>query len=441
MNLRDLDLKLLVVFEAIYSTGNISRAADKLAMSQPAVSNQLARLRDLIGDPLFARGRRGVEPTVKAQTMIGPVREALGLIGRQFGDADAIDLATYRRTFRISLFELLEPILMPPIVNMIAERAPGISLEGSSPRPEFAQDILNGTLDLVCYAYPITSPDISVVPIAPIELVVIARRNHPGIGTTLDLEALGSLGYIGLASELRQTTLVDRDLLQHGIKRRVVYGVPRLWSIPAQVTSSDLIAIMPRAFAAYLAPKFDLDIHEMPVKIPAPHIHMAWHIKMDGDPGHKWLREAMLTTARERLGNSRRRDRVQCDTVRAGRRRRSQGREAASSLGFGVTVPCRIDAAHVTAGQGQRFGNDSPDRLARNLLRGLSRVGPEGRGDDHDGQDRPGDSRASPVRRSTPRAYRCRGPVFRRRPLRHRADARCRHDFAAGISRRVRIHP
>jgi DNA-binding transcriptional LysR family regulator len=302
VNLRDLDLKLLVVFEAIYSTGNISRAADKLAMSQPAVSNQLARLRELIGDPLFARGRRGVEPTVKAQAMIGPVREALGLIGRQFGDAADIDLATYRRTFRISMFELLEPILMPPIISVIAERAPGISIEGSSPRVEFAQDILNGTLDLVCYAYPITSPDITVVPLAATDVVVIARRSHPGIGKTLDLETLGRLGYVGLAADLRQMTMVDRDLLVHGIKRRVVYGVPRLWSIPAQVAATDLVAMMPRQFAAYLAPKFDLDVHEMPVKIPGQHMYMAWHIKMDGDPGHKWLREAIAATARERLG-------------------------------------------------------------------------------------------------------------------------------------------
>jgi DNA-binding transcriptional LysR family regulator len=300
--LRDLDLKLLVVFEAIYSTGNISRAADKLAMSQPAVSNQLARLRELIGDPLFARGRRGVEPTVKAQAMIEPVREALGLIWRQFGDAAEIDLATYRRTFRISMFELLEPILMPPIISVIAERAPGISIEGSLPRLEFAQDILNGTLDLVCYAYPITSPDITVVPLAATDIVVIARRNHPRIGKTLDLETLGKLGYVGLAADLRQTTMVDRDLLVHGIKRRVVYGVPRLWSIPAQVAATDLIAMMPRQFAAYLAPKFDLDVHEMPVKILGQHIYMAWHIKMDGDPGHKWLREAIAATARERLG-------------------------------------------------------------------------------------------------------------------------------------------
>jgi DNA-binding transcriptional LysR family regulator len=302
VNLRDLDLKLLVVFEAIYSTGNISRAAEKLAMSQPAVSNQLARLRELLDDPLFARGRRGVEPTVKAQTMIGPVREALGLIGRQFGDTAAIDLSTYRRTFRISLLEPLEPMLMPPILNQIAERAPGVSIEGISPRAEFAQDILSGTLDLVCYAYPVSSPDIVVVPLASVDLVVITRRNHPRIGTTLGVEALSELGFVGLATDVRQLTMIDRDLLTHGIKRRFVYGVPRVWSIPPLVADSDLISFMARPFAAYLATKFDLDIYEMPVSFPAQIIYMAWHIKMDDDPGHKWLREAMLAAAKERLG-------------------------------------------------------------------------------------------------------------------------------------------
>jgi DNA-binding transcriptional LysR family regulator len=302
VNLRDLDLKLLVVFEAIYSTGNISRAAEKLAMSQPAVSNQLARLRELLDDPLFARGRRGVEPTTKAQTMIGPVREALGLIGRQFGDGAEIDLATYRRTFRISLFELLEPILLPPILNLIAERAPGIAIEGIPARPEFAQDILSGTLDLACYAYPIASPEISVMPVVSADLVVIARRNHPRIGKAIDAGALSSLGFVALASDLRQMTMIDRDLLLHGIKRRIVYGVPRLWSIPPLIAASDLIAFMGRPFAAYLASTFDLDVYEMPVSLPHQHAYMAWHTKMDDDAGHKWLRGAMLAAARDRLG-------------------------------------------------------------------------------------------------------------------------------------------
>lgn len=299
VNLKDIDLKLLVVFEAIYSTGNISRAAEKLAMSQPAVSNLLARLRELAGDALFARGRRGVEPTMKAQAMIGPVREALGLIGRQFGGAADIDLSTYRRTFRVSTMDPLEPLVLPPLLNLIAERAPGVSIEGVLPRPEFAQDILSGVVDLACFAYPITSPEISIVPLCPVDLVLLSRRNHPHIGKTLDTDAMASLGFIALSIELRSLTQVDRELLVHGIKRRVVMSVPRMWSMPALIAQTDLVGIAPRAFAAYVAPIFDLTIQELPVRIAEQHMYMMWHAKMDSDPGHKWLRETLLAIARE----------------------------------------------------------------------------------------------------------------------------------------------
>jgi DNA-binding transcriptional LysR family regulator len=302
VNLKDFDLKLLVVFEAIYSTGNISRAAEKLALSQPAVSNLLARLRELTGDPLFARGRRGVEPTGKAQAMIGPVREALGLIGRQFGHSDEIDLATYRRAFRISVMDPLEPLLLPPLLNLIDERAPGVTIEGVAPRIEFVQDVLSGTVDLVCFAFPITSPEISVVPLCPVDIVLVARRNHPGIGKTLDVEAMNALGFIALAIELRSMTLVDRELLVHGIKRRVVMSVARMWSVPALVAQTDLVATLPRGFANYCAQNFDLAVHDLPVRIAEQHMYMMWHTKMDGDPGHKWLRETLQATARERLG-------------------------------------------------------------------------------------------------------------------------------------------
>jgi DNA-binding transcriptional LysR family regulator len=302
VNLKDFDLKLLVVFEAIYSTGNISRAAEKLALSQPAVSNLLARLRELTGDPLFARGRRGVEPTVKAQAMIGPVREALGLIGRQFGHTDEIDLATYRRAFRLSVMDPFEPLLLPPLLNLIDERARGITIEGVQPRPEFAQDILSGTLDLACFAFPIVTPEITVVPVCPVDVVLVARRNHPRIGKTLDAETMNALGFIALSIELRSMTQVDRELLLHGIKRRVVMSVSRMWSTPALVAQTDLVATLPRGFANYCAQNFDLVVHDLPVHIQEQHLYMLWHSKMDGDPGHKWLRETLQATAHDRLG-------------------------------------------------------------------------------------------------------------------------------------------
>jgi DNA-binding transcriptional LysR family regulator len=304
VNLKDLDLKLLVVFEAIYATGNISRAAEKLAMSQPAVSNLLARLRELIDDPLFVRGgQRGVQPTVKAQAMVGPVREALGLIGRQFGPSDAIDLATYRRTFRLSILEAFEPILMPPVLDIIDKHAPNIVVESILPHTEFVKDVLSGTLDLVGFIYPVTSPEISVVPLGPADIVVLARHGHPRIGATLSLETYGSLGHVALAIEVRGTTMIDRELLLHGIKRRVVYTVPRTISLLHAVASTDLVCAVPRQLAEYAAHNLGVVVHEMPVKLAEQHAYLMWHSKMDQDPGHTWLRESILDVARQRLGS------------------------------------------------------------------------------------------------------------------------------------------
>jgi DNA-binding transcriptional LysR family regulator len=297
INLKTLDLNLLVVFEAIYSAGNISHAATQLAMSQPAVSNSLARLRELLNDPLFLRGRRGVQPTTKAQSMIGPVREALGLIGTQLGGLNDTDLASYKRTFRICPTDVYEPILIPPLLNRLAELAPGISIEGVIARPEIVQDIIAGTVDLVCFTFPVTSPEISIVPIGPLDLVVIARRNHPRIGTKLEAAAMNDSCHVALSADLRGFTQIDRELLVHGIKRRIVMAVARAWSMPSVVADTDLLGMVPRVFGHYIAKHFDIVIHELPVPISGQHMYMMWNSKLDADPAHKWVREQMLKIA------------------------------------------------------------------------------------------------------------------------------------------------
>jgi DNA-binding transcriptional LysR family regulator len=303
VNLKNLDLNLLVVFEAVYSAGNISHAADRLAMSQPAVSNALARLRDLLDDQLFVRAKRGVTPTTKAQAMIGPVREALGLIGVQLGGKE-IDLNSYRRTFRISALDVLEPLIMPPLLNMITASAPGVSIEGVTSRPEIVQDVLDGTIDLACFIYPVTSPEISIVPIGPVNLVAIARPGHPMIGSKLEAAVMNELAYVALSVELRGFTQVDRELLVHGIKRRIVMSVSRLWSMPSIVAETDLIGMVPRAFARHVAGIFDLVIHDLPVALAEQHLYLMWNIKMDTDPGHSWLRELLIPIARQALAGS-----------------------------------------------------------------------------------------------------------------------------------------
>jgi DNA-binding transcriptional LysR family regulator len=299
VNLKNVDLNLLVVFEAIYSTGNISTAATQLAMSQPAVSNALARLRDLIGDPLFVRGRRGVESTSKAHEMIGPVREALALIRRQLDGGGSVDPATLRRRFRILMIDTLEPLLSPPLIKSIVEKAPGVSIETiSGYRVDFVNEILTGTLDLAFYIFPVDAADIVTVPICAVDAVFIARRNHPGIGKRLDVDTFSSLRHIALVPELRVQTHIDKDLAAHQVPRNIVYMVNRLWSFPPLIERTDLIGAVPRRFAEEVSRNFDIVIHEPPIEMSEQYLYMIWHAKNENEPGHRWLREQMLLTAR-----------------------------------------------------------------------------------------------------------------------------------------------
>ncbi len=297
VNLKNIDLNLLVVFEAVYAAGNISHAASQLGLSQPAVSNALRRLRDLIGDPLFVRDRVGVKPTLKADSMVAPVREALGLIGRHFGAAQELDLASYRRVFRLLMIDALEPILMPPVLRLVDAKAPGISFECRPAfRTDFVTDLLSGSIDLAVYVYPVNAPQIVCVPVIYVDPVVIARKDHPAIKGKLDLATFQALGHIILTDEVRGFAHVERDLVAHRVPRRAVYSVTKLWSMPPMVQRTDLISIVPRLFAEDVAASFNLAIHEPPSPLSAQYLYMMWHARSTDDAGHAWLREALQAT-------------------------------------------------------------------------------------------------------------------------------------------------
>jgi DNA-binding transcriptional LysR family regulator len=293
-NLRSIDLNLLIVFEAVFSTGNISHAAKQLALSQPAVSNALTRLREHFDDPLFVRSGRGVKPTNRSLQMIAPVREALQLIRRQLDGGQSIDLATYQRKFRIVMVDTLEPVLMPPLLRDISEHAPHVSIES---RPAWnsrvSEEIVAGTLDLACHTFPISAPGLMISTICDCDHIVVARRDHPRIGKILDAKTFMSLGHLALIGELRGHANIDRDITSRGGIRNIVYEVNKVWSMPAIVGSTDLVCVLPRRFAELMAPLFGLTIYDSPVPISDQSYHMIWHEKNNDDPGHKWLRETL----------------------------------------------------------------------------------------------------------------------------------------------------
>ncbi len=297
-SIRHIDLNLLVVFDAVFTTGSISHAAKQLALTQPAVSNAIARLRDHFDDPLFMRAGRGMTPTGRSQQMIGPIRDALQLIRQQVdGDAE-INLATYKRTFQILVLDPLEPILMPPLLRSITEQAPHVVVESRPPtQVDAIKQIVDGTLDLACYTFLASTPGLMIAPLGHCDYIVVARRGHPKIRKRLDKTIYMSLGHVALINELRPHANIDRDLTTRAGTRRFVYMVNKIWSVPAIVASTDLVCVLPRQFALKVAPMFDLVIHETPVPIEDQEFHMMWHERYNNDPGHRWLRESLLRNA------------------------------------------------------------------------------------------------------------------------------------------------
>jgi len=305
-NLRNFDLNLLVVFDAVYSAGNISHAAKQLSLTQPAVSNALARLRERFDDPLFVREGRNMKPTLRSRQMIGAVRDALKLVRRQLGEDADIDLSSYKRLFRIVITDALEPFLMPPLVNEIDALAPGITIDS---RPSGSTHVINeligGTLDLALYTYQASAPGVVMVPVCPVEAVVVARRDHPRISGTLDIETFMACGHVTFINELKALSNIERDIAHGAGMRRVPYMANTLWSIAAIAAKTDLLGLLPRRLAEELAAGFGLAIHRPPMKIAEQHLYMMWHERNEDDIGHRWLRQHMTAAAQATFGDGR----------------------------------------------------------------------------------------------------------------------------------------
>ncbi|GAB5488762.1 MAG: LysR family transcriptional regulator [Parasphingorhabdus sp.] len=293
-DLRRLDLNLLVIFEAIYAAGNISHAAKALNVSQPTISNALSRLRDSVDDILFIREGRGVTPTPKAVSMIGPVREALQMIQSGVTDHDAFNPATTKRNFRIMVLDLLEPILIPPVIRKI-QAYRSITLE-ILPIMNFptAEGLNDGSLDLALSVFDPQLEEVECRQVGADKMVVAARKGHPMINGKMTKELLSSIGHIALVPKLRAVSRIDEALRHAKIDRHIVCTVTKFWSFPQILATTDLIAMMPRDFTELAAKNYPLDIFPVPFDFPEQQTYMIWKKGRTGDPGHKWLRQSII---------------------------------------------------------------------------------------------------------------------------------------------------
>lgn len=297
-NFHKLDLNLLVVFETVYETRNISQAAAQLGMTQPTISNALARLRAQLGDPLFSRIDRGVAPTPFSENLIGSVRQALVTLKNGLHLQSNFDIKSSTRQFKLSMHGFPVVTLLPELLREIDSEAPGIGVEILTPEwNKPFETLLRDEVDIALESFPHEDKRILFEPLFNLQIVAIARRGHPLIDGYLSREAYSRLGHVALSSEARRRTQVESALLSVDTRRRIVCTVPNTGELAPMVASTDLVALVPLRYAHVISQYFDLQILQIPFRYPTVKLIMGWRQQQDNDPGLTWLKSKIREAA------------------------------------------------------------------------------------------------------------------------------------------------
>ncbi|NOX39994.1 MAG: LysR family transcriptional regulator [Alphaproteobacteria bacterium] len=300
-NLRNLDLNLLVVFEAVFTAGNISQAAKQLGVSQPTISNALTRLRETLDDKLFIRSGRGVAPTPKAARLIVPVRDALQIIQIGMAEDNRFDPAHSKRNFKISVAEPMELVVLPELINQLPQNS-RVAFDYFSPLSRNVEEgLMTGAFELAIFLLPSKTPDLNVELLCPVDLVGIARKNHPRLarGEKLTEEAFVKEGHATLNLQPGKVTNAEKVSVLQSPLRRSVIRVSSIGAIARIVGTTDLFGMVPRLFAEHAKDSYGLEIFEPPIEMNKQKMFMIWHKRHDEDSGHIWLRKRvrMIVTA------------------------------------------------------------------------------------------------------------------------------------------------
>jgi DNA-binding transcriptional LysR family regulator len=299
-NLRQLDLNLLLVFDALMQEQNLSRAASRLHLSQSTVSNALARLREQLGEALFTRTARGMVPTAQAHLIHGPVRQALHLLQTGLSQQDVLDPAA-DLSFRLSMNDYAVAGFLPELFTRLKAIAPHLVLTVQRDDAELtARRLAFGELDLAIDYLNFDDPDLRYQPLRQEQLVVIGRGEHPICKDGLTLERYQACQHVAVLPRSGRGSPLEIILGSARIRRQVQLYVPDYLPIPAIVGQSDLLGTVPLALAQFFASTYALQILPLPLEIPPVQVSLIWHKQQDMAPGLRWLREQIVGFVRER---------------------------------------------------------------------------------------------------------------------------------------------
>ena len=297
MNMTTFDLNLLRVLDALLRERNVSRAAERLSLSQPAVSNALNRLRELLDDPLLVRVGRAMQPTPRALELEAPIRDALQRIGQSLAGGDTFDPARSRQRFALALTDYVEALCMPPLLQRLGTTAPGVGLVVQHLAPSLPAEALDkGQLDLVLGRFEELPASFQRRPWASETLRLLARRGHPQVDGGIDLETFLQQRHLWVSGG-QTKGMVDQWLASQGLKRQVAYITPNYLQAAHLVASTDLLTVLPTRLAAYFAQLLPLQVLELPFDVGQFHLELVYLAQRERDTALQWLVERIVESA------------------------------------------------------------------------------------------------------------------------------------------------
>lgn len=297
INLANIDLNLLVAFDALLTQGSVSEAATSLGLTQPAMSKRLAKLRKVFRDEVFVRTSDGMQLTARSLDLAEPIQTALRQVEAALGNHRAFQPSSSIRTFRIATTDLTTAVLLPSLINRLQATAPGISLILQNlHRGELVEVLTSSKIDLAITVLPDAPPTIKRLPLFEEHFVCLVAADHPEIQGSITLEQYVTFPHILVTYTADLKGVVDRLLDEQGLKRRVVASFPYHLVAPAVIAQTHcIVTVAARTAKFYEGTK--IQILPLPIDLTPYQETLLWHRRDDRDRTHQWLRDEIRQLA------------------------------------------------------------------------------------------------------------------------------------------------
>ncbi|HVR53075.1 MAG TPA: LysR family transcriptional regulator [Pseudorhodoferax sp.] len=295
MELSDIDLNLLVLFHQLMAERRVSKVADNLGLTQPAVSNSLAKLRRIFADELFLRTPSGMVPTPFAEQLAGPLGEALGLIHSGLNQRLQFEPASVQRTMTIGMTDIGEIVFLPALIERLGRDAPGIKLNTvRNTAVNLRDDMESGKVDLAIGLLPQLKAGFFQRRLFQQRYVCLFRRGHALDKPRVGLADYRAAEHLVIVSAGTGHGTVDELIRKAGLDRTVRLTVPHFVSVGHILQRTALVATVPERLAETLTEPFGLTWRRHPVKLPVATINVFWHAKVHREPANQWLRRVVF---------------------------------------------------------------------------------------------------------------------------------------------------